>query len=220
MATPPSGARITIGGALPSGEGWQSTFYTARADNTEMTLLQALAFADGWMTGFKSTAPDPYYMSQMDSGTTSGPPKVQLIDGATGALGEKGVGTVGWAGTQDLAGSPLPPAVAVVVTLRGSGDFLKVHGRFYLPPPLAACVESHGRIRDETIHALVNSLEQAAVSAGNETAGGSQTRMAIWTGLHTALVPARRAEVGDVFDTQRSRRSKLVERRTMAAIGG
>jgi len=215
MTIASNAARITLNGALPCGEGWQASFYVAKDDATEITLDGAEAYADGWMGGFIDAGPN--LMGQYDPGTTFGSPAIQMIDGATGAGLEKGVGTITAAGTEGSAGGPLPPQAAVVITLRGSDPLDKVHGRFYLPAPLAVCVNSKGRMRDETIGRYADAIAQAATEASLATSAAY--KMAIWSAVNGAVVIARRAEIGDVFANQRSRRQKLVERRTPILIG-
>lgn len=107
---------------------------------------------------------------------------------------------------------PLPPQVAVAVSLRTSLATKEGRGRFYLPP-LATGAELGG----ELIVAA-----QEAIVAGAATA---------LTGMATAGFPCviyhrgsisgtmvNRIDVGNVFDTQRRRRNKLVETRLSSSI--
>jgi hypothetical protein len=208
-------ARVTLNGALPCGEGWQASFIIQDTVGDHNTLVDYVDAADGFMQGLID--PTIGLMGQYDPLTSFGPAKVQMIDSTTGAGGARAVGSVSGVGTEGAAGGPLPPEVSVVITLRGKTPLQLTHGRFYLPAPLAVCGTSKGRIRSETQNKFANAIAQAATTMA--LAVTADMRMAIYSPTHNAVTVARRAEVGDVFDTQRSRRDKLVESRIPILIG-
>ena len=208
-------ARVTLNGALPSGEGWQASFVIKdMLDDTRDVDYYVLA-ADGFMQGLID--PTVGLMGQYDPNTSFGAAKVQMIDSTTGAGAARAIGSVSGHGTESGGLLPLPPEVAVVVTLRGRAEMAKTHGRFYLPAPLGVCCTSKGRIRSETQNKFADAIAQAATTMALATT--ADMRMAIYSPTLNATTIARRAEVGDVFDTQRSRRDKLTEARIPVLIG-
>jgi hypothetical protein len=136
--------------------------------------------------------------------------QVAELDDSTGFQVTKVMGTATNTGTN--VGDPLPPQVSLAVSLRTSLATKAGRGRFYLPP-LAVGASLAGE--------LILAAQEAAVA-------GAQTAL---TGMATAGFPCvvyhrsdqtgtmvNRIDVGNVFDTQRRRRNKLVETRLSATI--
>lgn len=135
---------------------------------------------------------------------------VAELDDVTGRQVTKVMTAAAHAGTN--TDEPLPPQVAVAVSLRTALATKAGRGRFYLPP-LATGATLGGEIITAAVEAIV---------------AGAQTAL---TGMATAGFPCvvyhrdlrsgdvvNRIDVGTVFDTQRRRRNKLVESRTSASI--
>jgi hypothetical protein len=110
------------------------------------------------------------------------------------------------------ANGPLPPQCSCVVSLR-SAVFTKAgRGRFYLPT-FATDKVSGGRI-------LAAAVTQVATAAQKmvQSLNGAGYTVCIYhrqTKTHDNVVTV---DVGDVFDTQRRRRDKLIEVRTSLAV--
>lgn len=83
-------------------------------------------------------------------------------------------------------------------------------GRFYLPP-LAVSTVADGRLSSTAQGTVSSAVEAFLTSLG----GASLTPVVRGRSTHTST-PITRYDVGDVFDTQRRRRDKLIETR----IGG
>ena len=85
-------------------------------------------------------------------------------------------------------------------------------GRFYLPP-LAAAVLAAGRLSPTT----VSSLQTAATSFFDSLVTGGLTPV-VRNRIGHVSTPVTEARVGDVIDTQRRRRNKLVEAYTVIPV--
>lgn len=206
-------AKATMSGALPSGELWEAGFVITNKLGDDVTLAQAVAGVDAFVAGLTGVGPN--LPGQYDPSTTYNPGRVQLFDDATGDLGAKSVGSETWAGTlHDYP--PLPPQVAVCVTIRPDRSLTKTHGRFYLPPTVGATTDSRGRMRAETWSAFQGALGNACTLLNGAHAG---LIIGFCNAARTNVYPAKRLEVGDVFDTQRGRRDQLTEARRLVLTG-
>jgi hypothetical protein len=105
---------------------------------------------------------------------------------------------------------PLPYQVCEVVTINTAVPGRSGRGRFYLPRVVTSSNTSTGRLdttaRDALIGAYGGYLNDLAADP-YFIEGGVISR------LHTSFAGWQKVSMGDVFDTQRSRRSKLVEAR-------
>lgn len=111
------------------------------------------------------------------------------------------------------AGIPHPNQCSVVVTLLTGAAGKSRRGRMYLP--LNACSVSNGKIGSADV-ALISTDITAWIHAINGGAGGYQVAVASKT---TAQIwPVTQIQIGDVYDTQRRRRNKIVEARTTTTI--
>lgn len=107
---------------------------------------------------------------------------------------------------------PLPPQVAVAVSLRTGLATKAGRGRLYLCP-LATGADIGGKIILAAQEAIL-----AGVQTGLTTMGTAGFPCVIY---HRGTVDGTlvtRIDVGDVFDTQRRRRNKLIESRLSATI--
>jgi len=206
-------AKVTLNGTLPCGEFWEAGFVLTDDEGADVGLTQARDAADGFVAAMGGAG--PALKAQYDPNTHYNPPRIQLFDDATGALGARIVGSESWAGTLgDFP--PLPPQVAVCVTIRPDRAVTKKHGRFYLPGTVGDSSESRGRIRGETLTAFQAALGNAAVAM---RADWATARIGFATSDRMTVFQAKRLEVGDVWDTQRSRRNTLHEARRNVLVG-
>lgn len=139
--------------------------------------------------------------------------KGYVFDEATGAnlslepavrvLTDSGTGT----GVQFL---PNQDTLAVTTQMLPRGP--SSYNRFYLPPMIANVLDSTGHVRGATIDDIQTQLKFANTAHKAETSPADWEYCVYSTKLHLAN-PIDRYFTGDVMDTQRRRRNKLVETR-------
>lgn len=190
---------------LPSGE--QALFSLWVIDGgTDSPLSTGVGFMDA----FHSTlSADATFTALYDSATIFSGYRVSLVNIATGVIESAAVGGSPFGGTHSL-GTPLPPQVAVAVTVRTALAGRSDRGRFYLPPPVTVEVGSTGRLGGSTALTIVTAIGTAVDTAMAALSDGA---LVVYSRVHHDYTEAVRLEVGDVFDTQRRRRDKLVEAR-------
>lgn len=200
--------RLTSKGSLPSGESFQYAFYVCRDDALAISAGEMVTIADAWQNALKSggTPLPPLYGPQTIWSALVG----DTIDVATGKVVDRSFGTVAMAGTGSGSAACLPPGVAVAVTLRTILPGPTGRGRFFLPPPLAASASATGRV----VAASMTTFSGALANAFTALAGlSSPVSAAVYSVKHRSFQPCSRGDFGDVYDSQRSRRDKLVESR-------
>ena len=108
----------------------------------------------------------------------------------------------------------LPPQLTAVASLRTATATRKGRGRFYLPPYDKSFVSaSTGRLNSTAVSttvSAVNTLLQSLITSSLSPVIYSRT-------THTGILVTQ-FDVGDVYDTQRRRRDKLVEVRTSQTL--
>jgi hypothetical protein len=201
--------RLSCRGHSVDGEQWIFTLHVSQAVVIASDILPVwdTAVNDFWGTTTGPTGgagqyyPDTYGIDQLI---------VDELDPVTGKnvrQAQEGLGLVG-RGTDE----PLPPQNAVVVSLRTDLPTRAGRGRFYLPGPDVTTL-SGGRLNNGARTALANA---AADLIGDLNDSGAVTEVYHRvTKTGTAVV---RFDIGDVFDTQRRRRDKLVETRTSRTL--
>lgn len=134
--------------------------------------------------------------------------EINPLTGQQLALRETGSALVGAA-----AGNPLPPEVALVVSLRTALANRTGRGRFYLPQLAATALDADGLLSDAAQTGLVNALQDAW--SGSNAAGENPvvySRTARATRVITSF------DIGDVFDVQTRRQNSLTQQRTSALM--
>lgn len=190
--------RITYSGTLP-GETFAHTLHVdgAGGDSTGAEAAAAIAMGDWWndaTDGLKS-----HYTSQVAYVAVH----AAELDPLTGKQIDAAEGVLALTGT--AAGEMLPHEVAVAVTIRGAAPVRRNRGRFYLPP-LAVSELLNGRILTATVAHIMN----GAAILINTLQGAGFTPVVYHHNDHTGT-PVTIVGVGDVPDSQRRRRNKLVE---------
>lgn len=135
---------------------------------------------------------------------------VAELDPSSGRQITKVMAAATHAGTN--VGEPLPPQVAAAVSLRTGLATKSGRGRMYLPP-LAVGAALGGEMITAAQEAIVGGAQTALTTMG--TAGFAAVI------YHRELLGGTlvvRIDVGNIFDTQRRRRNKLVESRLSATI--
>lgn len=130
---------------------------------------------------------------------------VAELDELTGRQVHKVMATCDVDGTN--VGETLPPQVALAVSLRTNLATKGGRGRFYLPP-LAVGAALNGQ--------LIVAAQDAAVAGAQAYLNVMLTAGFVPVVFHRATLTADivvRVDVGNIFDTQRRRRNKLVELR-------
>lgn len=188
--------RHRLEGTFP-GEVWSFGLYTD-------SNLSLAAMHSQWTTGitnFWATAEELFCTDVETTRATT----VEL-DPATGGQLTGAESTRADAGTS--TSTCLPFQCAPVVTLRTSVLSRAGRGRFYAPS-LAVDQVAAGRMTTAARDTLADAAE--AMVQGLTSAGGTLVIYHRSTGTTT---PVTSLDVGDVIDTQRRRRNKLVEART------
>lgn len=132
------------------------------------------------------------------------------VDVATGRQSTKLDSAVNRPGV--AAGQMLPFQCATAVSLRTIFATRSGRGRFFLPP-LAVSVIAAGRLSVASQTAVADAVEAMMTTL---VAGGSTP--VVYSRVAKAAVTVTSFDVGDVIDTQRRRRNKLVEDRVSVVI--
>lgn len=107
---------------------------------------------------------------------------------------------------------PLPPQNAVVVSLRTDVPTRAGRGRFFLPSPVVTTV-----LDQRLDSAAQGDILHGALAMLNHMNGGTLNPV-VYHRFDPTVTPIVSIDVGDVFDTQRRRRNKLVETRVSATL--
>jgi hypothetical protein len=202
--------RYSYLGNLPSGEVFSYGFYVE--DGGAATITQMLTTASSGLTALLTTTSgfQAYWNTTLKWSAIN----VDLVSGLDGSIIDSDQAAVSLTGNT-AASNPLPPQVAVCVTLRSATMSARGRGRFYLPAPAAGALAGTGRILPAAVTALKVSLNAMWTALG----GASQPVLPqVFSKVSSTFHQGTTYDVGDVFDTMRSRRNKLVESRTGAAV--
>ena len=196
-------AKIVCGFLLATGEAgswshWLAVTDLADAQTAGAAYIDALAADTLW----KGLYPSAVNFTQ---GTA------YLVDQATGVTISEGACGSAYAGSGVSAA--LPPQCAVAVTLRTALSGASYRGRYYLPAPEVTGLTTVGRLSNTAKNQILVSLTNAH---GAEIATGPT--VTIYSRVHHSIEQVTQISVGDVVDTQRRRRDKLVESRSGNAI--
>lgn len=192
-----------------SGESFTFTFSTFNAAGTVAGAAAALNTAIGLLWNGVASPADS--IKQLYPAATGIDQTFAVeIDPLTGHQLGKTVNAAALVGTD--ANGPLPPQCACVVSLRTALFTKRGRGRFYLPAFSTDKVAA-GRI-------LAAAVTQVATAAQKmvQSLNGAGYTVCVYhrdTKTHDNVVTV---DVGDVFDTQRRRRDKLIETRTSLAV--
>lgn len=143
---------------------------------------------------------------------TFGQGKISQYDPSDGHVIATQVGGTTYVGT-GLSGSN-PPQIAVCVTLRTAFAGRTHTGRFYLPTPGITTTTATGRFLPADVLEVITATK-AAFAAG---IGAGWTAVNVFSNKLHVVNPVTAIDCGDVLDTMRSRRNKLVETRQVVAF--
>ena len=130
----------------------------------------------------------------------------QELESGTGRVTDTAASVLTRAGS--AAVTSLPPQNTLCVTVLPVAGV--VTGRFYLPPMTSNALASDGRASITVRDNHATSLQTFFATLG---ARSSPARLGIWRSKTGSFVGSKGISVGDVFDTQRRRRNKLIESR-------
>lgn len=197
--------RISWPVQLNSGE---SALFGCIYDGPTKTISDAVTAANNIAAAWNgSTAMKTHF----PSGANWGPAIVQTIDDVTYKVVQTSFGSTIFNPSGGAA--PLPPQIAVCVTIRTALSGPAHRGRFYLPSPNAAALGTVGRL---TPTACADIL--AGMAAGFAAAKAAGFNLQVLSKVGHNSNDAVAIEVGDVTDTQTRRRDSLTEVRVGALI--
>jgi hypothetical protein len=188
--------QVTVPVVLPSGEAADFTHWLDASDDAT-----AVAAVDAYYVNLAGNAT---FKALYTTSTQFSQAKVSRVDMTTGAV----LFTLmaGTAFTGLATSSPLPPQVAVAVTLNTAIVSRRTRGRYYLPPPITAASTALGRLLSGDQTAIAN-----AIAAAHTVEGTAGAALVVYSRAGRSVEPCTTIAVGDVFDTIRTRRDKLVE---------
>lgn len=190
-----------VKGSMP-GESWTFGIYTTGA-------ISLAAAQTAWLTAFGllwSTTVDDYF----DDATTADEQTTAEVTQATGVQVSKVSDAVTYVGASATGMTPFQCATAV--SLRSALATRAGRGRFYLPSVGVAAL-SEGRLSA----AAQGAIADAAQDMYQSLASSGLTGVLYSRGTHLTQTITS-IDVGDVIDTQRRRRSKLIEARESRTI--
>lgn len=193
--------KVTVQGHTP-GETFTTGMYVDNpgGDASGAAAAFVTAFTTFW-NAVKAFVPTTIGVDAIDA------VEVDPLTFRNGAGATTGVALVG-----TDAADPLPPQTALVVSLKTAIRTRAGRGRMYLPPFGTDQIDA-GRVPAATVTAVKN----AAAALVNDLQATGYTPVIYHRGPHTTDV-INQVIVGDVYDTQRRRRNKLVEARSSVGV--
>jgi len=110
----------------------------------------------------------------------------------------------------------LPAEVAPCVSVRSGLSDKKTNGRFYLPPPTTITIIGTGSFTTDFMSEVLNSLQTYFLAV--QDAVGTDLTLGTYSRTGSAFASATSINIGNIPDSQRRRRNKLVEIRETAAL--
>ncbi len=191
-----------LGGAEEAIIGW--TMLAASAPLSDLISADAANQNDMWLT----------WDNHFPLSTSVVERKVEELDPGDGHV----VSTTGLdlptapAGTG--SGNAYPPQLARVMTIRTGLSGRSFRGRFYLPPPAIDENNASASIPLTTRQDLVNAF---ATYCG-DVFTASDFQLGVWSPTLAGFESATSVDMGSIYDTQRRRRSTLVEARYSVSL--
>lgn len=202
--------RMNFQGNLPAGDVFNHSLFCTGSDSSTINdAVTASAAAAAALTTTASGMQSLFMNTVIWAGTV-----VEEVDPTTGHSISTGSSSFSHAGTNSVDNSQ-PGQCALVVTLRTATVTRRGRGRFYLPVMRAGAATQAGRLATASNAPLLVSLN--AFFAALKTFGVPMTPV-VYSGTGRTIATVTSYDFGDVFDTQRRRRNKLVESRVGASI--
>jgi len=166
------------------------------------TLSDAATAGLGWITALWAATGVP---GQFNTGMIHNALVTQQLGGFGQPIVDSQIDTITQAGTNSL--QPLPPQIAVCVSLLTGFAGARNRGRFYMPGPANDILTTTGRYPTADATELADGIQdgfQSLLSDGFTPV----VRSNVGAGAETVINAIR---VGNVFDTQRRRRNQIAE---------
>lgn len=201
--------RNTAGGALINGERFTFSIHTEKAAGDIVTAASLWSDAIDLLWNGAATPADS--IKQLYPAATTVDDLVTTeLSPTTGKNVAQAVTAPALAGTG--SGAALPPQTAICVSLRTSLPTRAGRGRFFLPAPIVA-ESSSGRL-----NATAQGQVLAAVTGMLQFLGTNLYPAVIYHRDDRTTTLVTSTDVGDVFDTIRRRRDKLIEARMVSPL--
>lgn len=192
--------RIDFRGTLHAAETFQHGHHVSSADTASGVATDAAAqwlaiLAVGAFNGLYSTGVQWTDVNVSELGATPASP---IVTSTVASIADGGTS----------AGTSLPNQVSPCISLTSLTAGSRARGRMYLPPTTTATATTSGRISTTDATTIADNVEDYfdAMSA----AGHSHVVVSSAGGVYTTY-PLVSIRLGNVFDTQRSRRNDLAE---------
>jgi hypothetical protein len=195
---------------LPSGEIADWSYWVLVQAASTNPISDATTFAN---TVLSTLAANTAFKALYPTTCSFAAPRISRVDIATGQILSTAVGSGTLVGTS--GSGPLPPQIAVCVSLRTAFSGARFRGRFYLPSPVTSTLATTGRLATTNVATFATALSSAFAAA---LSGVPLSFLVIYSRVGRSTSPVLTLDVGDVFDTQRRRRDKLVEVRNSQAV--
>lgn len=194
--------RHVASGTYPAGEVWSITLHTQGSPALPAAEAAFLAGINAaWTAGWNAR-----YSTQMSvTGTATA-----SLDPTTGKQISRVADVLALPGT--AAGEPLPAQCALVVSLRTALATRSGRGRFYLPA-MNVAVMTGGHVAAASITATV-----AGAKALFDQLLGAGLQPVLLNSKTKATTVITSFDIGNIVDTQRRRRDKLVETRVSSPL--
>jgi len=190
---------------LASGEEAEFTFWLTAGDTAD-----AVSAYNAWSTYLAGSAT---WKGLFTTTTSFREGIVHSVDQATGTVTYTSPAGSAYAGAG--LGGAIPPQCAEVITLRTARAGSSYTGRMYLPSTSDITLTANGRLLTSAYSDLCDEMAAAFTAA---KAAASGVEVLVYSRLHRTVAFVTSIDCGDVFDTQRRRRDKLVEIRHSATI--
>lgn len=202
---------LRIQGEPVSGEKWENSLYfTSAGLSLDDAAAVATTFVDHLWNGNGSTIAG--LKGRYDADTTVVGAVLNAISDSTGHVIGQELLTVTSTGT--ATGEPLPPNVALVVSLRTTAFGPGGRGRIYLPAPSTAeCVG--GRLASAAQTEMANVVFLCLAEAQD-----ADFALALYHRNTRTTTAVTSIDMGDVFDGQTRRRQQLAESRVSHSLLG
>lgn len=188
--------QFRFGGGTSLGTNWMFTWW---ADSSQSTADMANA-AETWINDFWS-AVAAIVSDQVDVATVT----AVSIDEATGTQLVREDRDVTLVGTS--VATPLPPDVALVVSLRTLTPTRSGRGRFFLPQLDSSTLGTDGRVTPGTITTVLDAL------AGAWSTFGASGTPVLYSRTNRTVLPLFSYNIGNGWDSQRGRGGRQAEQR-------
>lgn len=204
--------RISLIGKVSSGgDSWSCGFSTPPELAPDMATMEHLAARAGALFGSSFWTPVFKPIAGASTDVRGARAAAIAADGHTIVSGEFLYATPS-GGNLDYS---LPPEVAVCVSLRTTTPGPRGRGRMYLPPLSPDQLDNRGGLNLTVRDGLAAGMA-AFLSAWNADPDTKTASVASNVGIEVSAVTA--VKVGNVFDSQRRRRDRLVEFYKQAAV--